>query len=86
MGKLQSARDLAHLFAIPERQVEDHLAHIARTVGRLRDRSFVMTAPECLDCGFSFRERKRLTQPSRCPTCRSEHISSPRFGITEKAE
>ncbi|MFY4729161.1 hypothetical protein [Nitrospira sp. BLG_2] len=35
----------------------------------------------CLDCEFMFRDRTRLTRPSRCPHCRSEGISAPRYGI-----
>jgi predicted Zn-ribbon and HTH transcriptional regulator len=77
----RSARDLAHLYAISERHVEDHLTHIARTVARMPDRRFTVEPPECMDCGFTFRERTRLTRPSRCPTCHSERITSPRFGI-----
>ena len=32
-------------------------------------------------CGLVFRTRDRLTSPSRCPECKSERISSPRFTL-----
>jgi len=80
-GGLYSARDLAHLYAIPEREAEDHLSHIARSLTRDRTRRFVRETAECHQCGFLFRDRARFTRPGRCPTCRSERISSPRFGI-----
>jgi predicted Zn-ribbon and HTH transcriptional regulator len=79
--KLFSARELAQLVGIPERQVEDHLTHILKTVGRDRTKQFLMTPSECLDCGFVFRDRQRLTCPSRCPKCHREGISPPRFEI-----
>ena len=80
-GGLYTARDLAHLYAIPEREAEDHLSHIARSLTRDRTRRFIRETAECHQCGFLFRDRARFTRPGRCPTCRSERISSPRFGI-----
>ncbi|WP_447971982.1 transcriptional regulator [Nitrospira sp. Kam-Ns4a] len=76
-----SSRDLAERLGLPERRVEDDLAHVARTVAGDRDRQFVVEPAECLACGFVFRTRTRLTRPGHCPHCRSEHISRPRFGI-----
>ena len=72
---------LAGILGTPERQVEDHLAHVVQTVARDRARRFVREPSGCSDCGFQFRDRMRLTRPSRCPQCRSEGISAPRYGI-----
>ena len=80
-GTLRTSRELADLVEVPERLVEDHLAHIVRSVARDRARRFVLDPSACQDCGFVFRNRTRLTKPSRCPRCRSEAISAPRFGI-----
>ena len=80
-GTLRTSRQLAELVGAPERQVEDHLAHIVRSVARDRSRRFVLDPSACQDCGFVFRERTRLTRPSRCPRCRSEAISAPRYEI-----
>jgi len=80
-GTLYSSRQLAELVGVPERQVEDHLIHVAKSVARDRTRRFVLEPSRCRDCGFVFRERTRLTCPSRCPRCRSEAISPPRYGI-----
>jgi transcriptional regulator len=76
-----SARDLAHRIGVSEREVEDHLAHIGKSVARDRHGRLILEPSICQDCGFVFRGRTRLTRPSRCPKCRSEAISSPRFGI-----
>nr|MBI3613882.1 transcriptional regulator [Nitrospirota bacterium] len=81
VGTFRSSRQLAELVGIPERQVEDHLAHLIKSLGRDRQRRFVMDPSACQDCGFIFRERTRLTKPSRCPRCRSEAVTPPRFGI-----
>ncbi len=80
-GTFRSSRQLAELVGAPERQVEDHLGHLIKSLGRDRARRFVMEPPVCQDCGFVFRERTRLTKPSRCPCCRSEAVTPPRFGI-----
>lgn len=72
---------LARMLGISERQVEEHLAHVVKTVARDRSRRFILEPSMCLDCGFMFRDRTRLTRPSRCPHCRSEGISAPRYGI-----
>ena len=80
-GARCSARDLAHRLGIPERQVEEHLAHIVKSVAGARERRFYIESARCQDCGFVFRGRTRLTRPSRCPKCRSEAILEPRFGI-----
>ena len=80
-GTRCSARDLAHRIGISEREVEDHLAHICKSVARERRGRFLLEASACRDCEFVFRGRARLTRPSRCPKCRSETISPPRFGI-----
>ena len=80
-GTLLSSNQLAQLMGIPERQVEEHLTHIVKTIARDPSRTFVLERPECRHCGFAFRERTKLTRPSRCPRCRSEAITAPRYGI-----
>lgn len=85
-GTLRSARQVAHMVGIPERQVEEHLAHVVKSVARDRTRRFVMDPSTCMDCGFVFRDRTRLTKPSRCPRCRSEGTSPPQFGIEASKE
>jgi predicted Zn-ribbon and HTH transcriptional regulator len=83
-GTLRSSRELADLAGIPERQVEDHLRHIVRSLTHDRTRRFLLEPSGCRDCGFVFRERTRLTRPSRCPRCKGEAITPPRYGIEEQ--
>ena len=76
-----SSRELAQVVGLPERQVEEHLTHVAKTIARDRTRRFVLEPSTCPNCDFIFRERTKLTRPSRCPRCRGEHITAPRYGI-----
>lgn len=80
-GSRFSSYQLAQLLGIAERQVEEHLEHVVKTLARDDGRRFMLEPSGCQDCGFVFRERKKLTRPSRCPRCRSENISAPRYGI-----
>jgi predicted Zn-ribbon and HTH transcriptional regulator len=82
-GTLLSSHQLAQLLGMPERQVEDHLTHVVKTLARDPARTFLLEPSACQDCEYIFRDRTRLTRPSRCPTCRSEAITAPRYGISE---
>lgn len=81
VGRMMTSRQLAAVIKISERQIEDHLTHIVKSVERDRSRRFVIEPSACLDCEFVFKERSRVTRPSHCPQCRSENISMPRYGI-----
>jgi transcriptional regulator len=80
-GSRLSSYQLAQLLGISERQVEDHLVHVVKTITRDRSRRFALEPSGCQDCGFIFRDRTKLTRPSRCPRCRSESITAPRYRI-----
>lgn len=82
--KESSAREIAELIRIPIREVEGHLEHLVKTVAKQPTKTFLMIPSICQECEFSFSQRKRLTTPSRCPKCRSEFISPPRFRIEAK--
>lgn len=80
-GTRLSSYQLAQILGIRERQVEEHLAHVVKTVARDKTRQFILDPARCQDCSFVFRARRRLTRPSRCPHCRSEAIAAPCYGI-----
>lgn len=84
-GAPMTSYQLARALGITERLVEEHLAHVVKTVTRDRSRRFLREPSSCLDCGFMFRDRTRLTRPSRCPHCRSEGITPPRYHIESLA-
>jgi predicted Zn-ribbon and HTH transcriptional regulator len=75
-----SAREISGAVGISEKEVYEHLSHIARSVAS-QDKKIVITPANCQTCGFVFEDRKRFTRPGRCPQCKKSHIQSPRFRI-----
>lgn len=74
------ARELSQELGVREKEVYDHLAHVARSV-RAEEKKLIIYPSRCLQCGFVFEARKRLTRPSRCPKCRRTHLQGPRYRI-----
>lgn len=74
-----SALEISQLLSLPEKEVYDHLSHLARAPGP--GCRFRITPSVCRACGFVFAKRERLTPPSRCPLCRGQSISRPRFAM-----
>jgi predicted Zn-ribbon and HTH transcriptional regulator len=71
-------REISQLFRIREREVLEHLPHIAKSV---HPKKFSIEPAQCKRCDFIFKKRDRLSTPSRCPICKSESISPPRYQI-----
>ncbi len=80
-GARLSSYQLAQLLGLSERQIDEHLIHVVKTVARDKTRRFTLDPARCQHCDFVFRDRSRLTSPSRCPHCRSEAIKAPLYGI-----
>lgn len=76
----ESAHALSKLVGIAEKEVCGHLEHIARSLTG-RGRKLEVHPAACLECGFTFKDRRRFSAPSRCPRCRGEHLSAPRFRV-----
>ena len=74
-----SALELSQRLAVPEKEVYEHLQHLARAPGA--GCRFHLVPAVCRKCGFTFAKRERLTIPSRCPVCRHQSITRPRFAI-----
>jgi transcriptional regulator len=81
-----TTRQIAAVVKMSERQVEEHLGHIARSVARDRALRFVLDPSSCRECGFVFRDRQRLARPGRCPRCRGEAVTDPRYSIERRAD
>jgi hypothetical protein len=77
-----SSLELSQRLSLPEKEVLEHLAHLARAPGP--GMKFLITAAVCKHCGFAFKKRERLTTPSRCPICHRESIRRPRFALAKK--
>lgn len=75
-----SARDISQALRIREKEVYDHLSHIARTLTSQK-RELKVTPAQCLQCEYVFGDRKRFTGPGRCPRCKGEHIQEPKYRV-----
>lgn len=75
-----TALDISERVGISQREVPAHLEHIRHSLHR-QGRSLVILPAECRSCGFVFAKRERLKRPGRCPVCRNQSISEPRFRI-----
>jgi len=73
-----TAREISEQVGVAEREVYAHLAHIRQSLHREAISLNVLPA-ECRSCGFVFTKRDRLKRPSRCPLCRGQSISQPRY-------
>ena len=76
----RSPREISQALRIPEKEVAEHLSHIARSVSAQK-RKLVTTPARCLECGWVFKNRKRFNRPGRCPHCKSEQIRNPEYQI-----
>ncbi len=85
-----TAKEIAELVGLDpvrsEREVYEHLRHIAKTLKRRHGGRAVlyMIPPVCRNCGYVFRDLQEPRRPSRCPKCRSQRIEPPKFYINEE--
>lgn len=81
-GSELSFEELRRELAVPARALEDDLRHVEKSLRHGPARLRVEPA-RCLACGFVFQDRapRRFHAPGRCPQCRSERITQPRFRI-----
>jgi transcriptional regulator len=75
-----TALDLSKAVGASEKDVLDHLAHLAKTL-KARGEELMITPTECRDCGFVFASREKLTRPSRCAKCQGGRLTLPEFRI-----
>ncbi|MGD2127015.1 MAG: transcriptional regulator [Desulfobacteraceae bacterium] len=78
--KEMTARELSQALRIREKEVYDHLSHIARSAAA-RSKKLSVLPFQCLACGYVFEERKRFTRPGRCPRCKKSHLQVPRYRL-----
>ena len=75
-----TARDLSKAVGASEKDVLDHLAHLAKSL-KARGAELVITPAECLDCGCVFSRREKLAWPSCCGKCHGGRLTLPEFAI-----
>jgi transcriptional regulator len=72
------ARELSEELRVKEKEVYEHLVHVERSVAAAGGK-FILVPSQCLLCGYVFEDRRRLTRPSRCPTCRRSKLQESVF-------
>ena len=78
--KFMDQRELSQALGIREKEVAQHLPHIAKSV-KAKKLNWQTQPACCENCNFSFKDRRRLTPPSKCPRCRSSRIQGPWYRI-----
>ena len=75
-----TAREISVYARIAEKDVNNHLEHIRKTIQK-NNRRFIVEPARCGHCNFVFKKRERLTKPGKCPSCHSTLIRAPMFHI-----
>ena len=75
-----NAGEISKALGIREKAVYDHLEHIRRSI-KPQKKKLMIHPFHCLTCDYMFKDRKRLSRPSRCPQCKHEHIEAATFKI-----
>ncbi|MBW1712890.1 MAG: transcriptional regulator [Deltaproteobacteria bacterium] len=75
-----SPTDLAASLGLPLKDILHHLGHVQKSVRP--PKRFLVEPAECLDCGFVFKDRRKLNAPGRCPKCKSTRLQEPRFRVS----
>ena len=75
-----TAGELSKSLKIQEKEVFEHLSHIRRTL-KNKKKKLLINPFHCMLCDFTFKDRKRLTRPGRCPKCRQGHIEAAAYRI-----
>lgn len=70
-----NAREISQQIGVSEKDVYHHLKHVAQSLGAAKKKLRIAPA----DCGFVFKERRKVEKPGRCPKCKGQQIRSPRF-------
>ncbi|MHC3438864.1 transcriptional regulator [Natrialbaceae archaeon A-gly3] len=71
--------ELADRFDLTPAAVMRHVEHVSRSVDSSSE-AFLVAPPTCQECGFD-RFDDLLNRPSRCPECKSESVTEPRYAI-----
>ena len=75
-----TAIELSQELRIREKEVYEHLPHIARSLAA-QGKRLVIRPSRCLKCAYVFEDRERFTRPGRCPRCRATHLMVPAYEI-----
>lgn len=72
-------KDLAKTVGTKVVELIEDLEHIQKSVGKALE----ISPAVCDRCEYTFEDRKRLSNPSRCPECKAERVMGPWLHIDE---
>jgi len=75
----QTAQQLANYFQVQLKDIIEDLEHIKKSIN---PKKLETIHAYCKHCNFVFKERLRVSKPSKCPKCKSEWIEAQMFEIT----
>jgi transcriptional regulator len=71
---------IAQSLGIREKEAMTHLPHIAKSIAG-RGRRLEVKPALCESCQYEFKDRRRLSPPSRCPRCKLSRIQGPWYRV-----
>ena len=74
----KTAQELANFFQLELKFILEDLEHIKKSI---IPRRLLMKPAFCKACGFVFKERSKISKPSKCPRCKKEGIQAALFRI-----
>ncbi len=74
----QTAQQLANYFQCELKEIIEDLQHIEKTI---KPKKLKIDPAYCRSCNFVFKERSKISKPSKCPRCKSEWIEAQMFWI-----
>ncbi|MBI4452324.1 transcriptional regulator [Candidatus Woesearchaeota archaeon] len=73
-----TAQYLANIFETTLKEILEDFKHIEKSI---KPKKLKIIPAYCKSCNFVFKERSRVSKPTKCPKCRSEWIETQRFYI-----
>lgn len=74
----KSAQQLANYFQVELKEIIEDLGHISKSI---KPNKLRIVPAYCKSCNFVFKERSKVSKPSKCPRCKSEWIEAQMFEI-----
>ena len=74
-----SLQDLSVFLKVHIKEILEDIPHIEKSV-QPQERLVIVPA-QCRKCGFTFKDRRKVKTPSRCPKCKGTRIKVPLFQI-----
>ena len=74
----QTAQQLANYFQTELKEIIEDLQHIDKSI---KPKKLKIEPACCKSCNFVFKERSKVSKPSKCPRCKSEWIEAQMFRI-----